>query len=273
MSENFLYITSREYKLMLEANRFQNRAKGVAAFWAMVNCLIEKTPTANDINPGSTDTPKKERLTWYLDTPAQSLNKNNFVLRLREEEEEGETFYKVTLKYRSPDRFISAAPNLECTKAGSKTKFEEDVVPFFSSKFSHSTSIELDKLPLLQTIGDVVKLFPGIKDLKLPQDVRIKTVNGFTAHELVYHPGKFYLGKDNERTKIKCALSFWYLLSKKDRYPLVAEFSFDYDRDEREGFPLTVAQGSKYLFTALQKQSGWLNPDATTKTAYAYSGF
>lgn len=273
MSEKFLHITSREYKLMLATNRFQNRTEGVATFWAMANYLIKKTTTANDINPGSTDGPKRERLTWYLDTPARSLYKNCFVLRVREEEDDGEITYKITLKYRSPDRFISAAQNLDCQLADSKTKFEEDVTPLFSSKFSHSTSVELDTLPQLQTIGDIGELFPGIKDLNVPQDVRIETVNDFVAHELVYHPGVFSLGEDDERTEIKCALSFWYLLSKEDRYPLVAEFSFDYDRPEEQGFPLSVAQGSKQLFSALQKQSGWLNLGGTTKTAYAHSGF
>ncbi len=202
MSKKFLYITSREYKLMLEANRFENEAnskgKGVAAFWEMVKYFIEKISPDHNIKPGSTDTPKKERLTCYLDTPAQALNKNNFVLRLREEEDEGETSYKITLKYRSPDRFISAAQKLKCTKAGSKeSKFEEDVGPLFSSKFSYSTSAKLD-IPKdkIKTIGDVTKLFPGIEDLNIPPDVGIKKVNNFKAHELVYHPGKFYLGKE-----------------------------------------------------------------------------
>ena len=55
-------------------------------------------------------------------------------------------------------------------------------------------------------------------------------------------------------------------------YPLVAEFSFDYDRDKKAGFPVDVCKTAKYIFSSLQKQRDWVDLGGTTKTSFAYSG-
>ena len=35
-------ITSREYKLILNADRFKDRQPGTEAFWELIECLVEK---------------------------------------------------------------------------------------------------------------------------------------------------------------------------------------------------------------------------------------
>jgi len=226
MKTNFKFITSREYKLILNVNRFYNRQQGVVVFWDMTKYLIDKISPGLTFIDQNTKTTTFERQTWYLDTPKHFMNQNGFSLRMRSERNKNKDEYKMTLKYRSPDRFISAAQNLNyigIKRKHSKNKFEEDIVPAFQSKFANSTSIELKK-------QDV----PHIE---------------------------------------KCCLSFWYLLSKEDPFPLVAEFSFDYDQEEKMGFPLLVTQICKDFYIALQKQSGWVDVAGTTKTFYAYNGF
>jgi len=274
MKTNFKFITSREYKLILNVDRFYNRQQGVLVFWDMVKYLLNNiNPRLNFIDQ-NTKTPTFERRTWYLDTPKHFMNQNGFSLRMRSERNKNKSEYKITLKYRSPDRFISAAQNLNYTgvkRKHSKNKFEEDIVPAFQSKFANSTSIELKKqdVPPIKNIKDVRKLFPGIKVLELPDQMKIGTVNNFVAHEKVYHIGRFSI----DDIDVKCCLSFWYLLSKDNSFPLVAEFSFDYDQEEKMGFPLLVTEICKDFYTALQKQSGWMNVAGTTKTFYAYNGF
>lgn len=84
---------------------------------------------------------------------------------------------------------------------------------------------------------------------------------------------KFQFGGPSE---LKAGLSFWYLPGGANSWPLVAEFSFDYDADEGaagdgrlEEYPAATAGGANRLFAALHGQSGWFNPNVTTKTAFA----
>jgi hypothetical protein len=271
-------VTSREYKLMLNTGRFQDREKGIKAFWDVVKYVVNKTRDAHEvkikIKTQDLDELFKERLTWYMDTtPGNDFNAAGWVLRRREEEENGKKKFKTTLKYRSPDHPISASKDLSARANVEKglPKFEEDVVPAFSSKFSHSTSIETEKDDLFKDVSDVAELFPGIMELKLADDTKIQKVNDFTAREIVYHVGNFKVGNGGD--KIKCCFSFWYLTGKEDMYPLAVEFSFDYDRSEEKDFPLHVCEAAKCIFSTLQKQSGWVDIGGTTKTTFAYSGF
>ena len=68
-------------------------------------------------------------------------------------------------------------------------------------------------------------------------------------------------------------MSFWYLVNDTD-WPLISEFSFDYDADDKdesdlEEYSLEVVTGAKGLFTAVQNQTGWLDFTTTTKTGFA----
>lgn len=271
-------ITSREYKLMLNTSRFQDRKKGIKAFWDVVKYVVNKMHDAHEIKlkTQNLEKPFKERLTWYMDTtPGNDFNAAGWVLRMREKEENGKQKFKTTLKYRSPDHFISASKDLSAKANVEKglPKFEEDVVPAFSSKFSHSTSVETEKDDPFKDFGDVAELFPGIMELKLADDIKIHKVNDFTAREVVYRIGNFKVGNGDDNIKVKCCFSFWYLAGKEDMYPLAVEFSFDYDRPEEKDFPLHVCEAAKCIFSTLQKQSGWVDLSGTTKTAFAYSGF
>lgn len=77
---------------------------------------------------------------------------------------------------------------------------------------------------------------------------------------------------------VKVALSHWYLLESEDDYPLVTEFSFDFDASDAgdmhgqylERFPPTVVAGANPLFRDVQNQAGWLSPFGMTKTTYLF---
>lgn len=115
-------------------------------------------------------------------------------------------------------------------------------------------------------------LFPGLSGLNLAADVAVKKVNDFTAAEVVRKLCKFQCGGP---PNIKASLSFWRLLSSDEGWPLVCEFSFDYDAprdggaDKLEQYPAATVEGANRLFKAVQGQAGWVNLSATTKTAFA----
>ncbi|NJO17517.1 MAG: hypothetical protein HC877_17795 [Thioploca sp.] len=103
----------------------------------------------------------------------------------------------------------------------------------------------------------------------------MQIVNDFKAHEIACRLG--YIDFDNGQTKIKAMLNFWYL-DKKDRFPLIVEFSFGYDAltnravpEQLEQFPIEVIEKTYLWFNTLNRQVGWVSQSAMTKTNYAYN--
>jgi len=263
-------VTSREYKLMLNADRFKDRDQGSQVFLGLLDFLIGKEG-GNIIERQNKE---ERRQTSYLDTPESALHQNGFTLRLRKEAK-AEDGFQINLKYRASDRYISAAQDLSSPQAD-KTKFEEDILPPFVSKFSHSSSIKTKTRPDLSSIEKIAVLFPGLEKLNIEGDTAVKTVNDFRANEVVRKLCKFQFG---EPPIIKASLSFWYLTEEENDWPLVGEFSFDYDEldggtgaDSMETYPSQVVEGTNQLFSALQSQAGWMDFNRSTKTAFALEG-
>jgi hypothetical protein len=262
-------VTSREYKLILKSDRFKDRSESSAIFWELVEALIKQE--GGQIHARQNE--EKLRRTWYLDTPNLDLRCHNFNLRVREEKDEKKK-YKVTLKYRGPDRYLSASQDVSSPEEG-ETKFEEDVLPPFISKFSHSTSLKFKNEPDLNQMNDLIKLFPDLEYFALPGHTPLQPVNNFVAREIAHYVGQFNF---DQVPIVKACLNFWYLPSAESDLPQIVEFSFDYDLDKAlledptqlEQFPVPVVTGAYRMFQALQGQTEWLNPDGTTKTAFAY---
>ena len=259
-------VTSREYKLMLNTDRFKDRAEGARIFFNLIKLLIEK-------EGGKTEAQNEEerRKTSYLDTRELALHQSGFALRLRDE---GNKF-QINLKYRASDRYVSAARDLS-SPVVHEPKFEEDILPPFTSKFSHSCSIKTTEPPDLGDMQKVVSLFPGLAGLGIDMDSAVKTVNGFTALEVVL---KFCKFRFDDSPKMKASLSFWYQ-EDESGWPMVAEFSFDYDEkkpdgapaDRLEDYPSQAVEKANRFFSALQQQTSWLDFNGTTKTAFAIEG-
>lgn len=254
-------VTSREYKVMLNSHRFKDKHQGAEEFQELIAFLIAKeggTVIERQDN-------EERRQTSYLDTPQFALRQYGFSLRLREEA----NGFQLNLKYRDADRYISASKDLSASTEG-KIKFEEDILPPFTSKFSHSNSIKSTKRPQLNTIKEITSLFPGLKDLDIDEDTPVTTAKNFKALEVTRKLCKFQF----ETPEIlKASLSFWYLLNETN-WPLVAEFSFDYEATkqvdgELELYSPGAVEGASDFFRSLLNQTGWLEPISTTKTAFA----
>lgn len=143
-------INSREYKVMPNEMGFTERKAGTKACFKE---LEELAKSAGIQSEGSPDL-RERRSILFLDTYDQSLRYSGFVLRKREDEKDGAT--ELTLKYRSPDRYLAAPINLV-----GREKFEEDIGAPFHSRFSHSGTVPIGKKKGLESLGKVAKLFPG----------------------------------------------------------------------------------------------------------------
>jgi hypothetical protein len=239
-------VTSREYKLMLNVDRFRDRGQASQEFFGLLGFLVGREGGSVEDEQDEEET----RQTYYLDTPELALHQQGYALRLREKNDDAEGF-QVNLKYRDPDRYVSATHDLSSPR-GDKTKFEEDILPPFASRFSHSTSVASDTLPEMGSMEKVIDLFPGLRDLGIDGDTAVKTVNDFEALEVVRRLCKFEFGGP---PTIKASLSFWYLPGGANGWSLVGEFSFDYDalddgaNDETlESYPWEVTQGGSAAF-------------------------
>jgi hypothetical protein len=281
MSGSNLPIKSREYKMMLNVDRFNPRIDGCNRFIKLVSFLIKEkfggtiTPQSGQLIPVKELVVTKEihRKVSYLDTPDLTLRQQGFSLRLRDNQlitptsNPPDKKLQLTLKYRSSDRYLSAAQDI----SGSSPKLEEDIAPPFMSKFSHSGSIKENEFPPLQTIGQIVEFFPELSLLHIPANTPVEPINGFIAHEVVL---EYSIFKFEEQTKIEPSLSFWYFLDDKDELPLVGEFSFAYklastSDTELEKSPASTVEKVFRLFNSLQNHPGWFNFNLLNKTAFA----
>ena len=123
-------INSREFKLMLNTTAFINRNEGIKKLSDILQFQLKNQNGEFEEN----DIEEKNRLTRYLDTSRYDLDAKKFLFRVREEKETNE--YNVTLKCRHPDRYVSALYDLSSSMKNMKTKFEEDIITPFVSKFS-----------------------------------------------------------------------------------------------------------------------------------------
>lgn len=257
-------VTSREYKLMLNVDRFRNRQTGCEEFLTMLESLVKKVQG----KIAEKQTKEEQRRTSYLDTRDLALYQNGFAVRVREEAN-GNNKVELNLKYGGADRYLAAAQDVSSPKSDKK-KFEEDILPPFVSKFSRSTTIESNTVPTVATVGQLLTLFPGLKPVLGDKNTPIKTVNGFKASEIVRKLCKIDFG---EKPLVKASLSFWYFEGHEAEYPIVGEFSFDYDatngNNSIELYASKVVERANRLFKALQKQEGWLSFATTTKTDFA----
>jgi uncharacterized protein YjbK len=262
-------VTSREYKLMLNVDRFRNRQNGCEEFFKLLESLVKKVGGAID----EKQTKEEKRQTSYLDTRDLALYQNGFAVRVREEGN-GNNKVELNLKYRGADRYLAAAQDVS-SPTPDKEKFEEDILPPFVSKFSRSTSVESKTVPPIATVGHLLTFFPGLQPVLGDKDKPIKTVNGFKASEIVRKLCKIDFGG---KPLVKASLSFWYFEGHEAEYPLVAEFSFDYDATNSDGtqnndtielYASEVVERANRLFKALQKQEGWRSFTTTTKTDFA----
>ncbi len=99
-------IKSREYKLLLNVDRFVDRVAGYNAVLALTEHLLRVIGGEGKDAVEPQNDAEKVRKTSYLDTKDMALSQRSLALRVRREND-GKT--QLNLKFRSPDRYLSAA--------------------------------------------------------------------------------------------------------------------------------------------------------------------
>lgn len=254
-------VGSREYKLMLDPALFagSSPATAVSQFWNDLEPLIE-----NNLSRTATGTfaLTKSRTVRFYDTPLTCvLNNHSYSFRERVENSARE----VTLKFRSPDRYISQYEDLSGTETDASTKFEEDISAPFASKYSNSTTQGISDTKNLNKMDDPIRLYPGLLSYGFDDTEAIAIVGNLTVEESVYEGTEVDLGNENGAF----SLTLWYK-SGITTVPVIAEISFKH-KDAAEDYSQNVVTRSKTLFELMQTMSGWLSPSSLTKTAYVYS--
>jgi len=255
-------VTSREYKLMLDASLFTgtNPLTAVTQYWSALGNLID-----NDLerDRSGSFSLAKDRTVMVYDTAGSCLLYNNSLI-FRERVEDGDR--EVTLKYRSLDRYKAGHQDMDGTSSDAETKFEQDLGAPYTSKFSHSTTQGISDSKNLNKLDDPIGLYPDhMEQYNFDPDTAIVKVGGLTIYEKVYKGTSVDLGnKDGE-----FSLTLWYT-SSTSTTPAVAEISFKY-KDADEDFTENVVTRAKKLFELMQTLSTWNNPNSTTKTAFIYN--
>lgn len=249
-------LDSREFKVMLEPSLFSGDSAPQMLEFLQDEILRRFPMQAEDTE---LDELRRERTVQYLDTPGScELRASGYTLRDRREDDERE----VTLKFRSPERYLASAGDVEASDDDADTKFEEDIKPGYASVFSRSTDVPLDFDDRVTALGDAAELYPVLDDLDTATDT-LEPVGGLTIHERTYGRLKYDLGE----FKAKMDVTLWYI--DPDAEPVVAELSFKYEEDE-DDFDVPSVQNGLRLFQVIQGLQQWRAEKSRTKTSFAY---
>jgi hypothetical protein len=259
---------------MLKAKKFTDRDKAIKKkVIPAIKSQIQKQGEGGNFKE---DIDEKECRVWYLDTKRHELNRNhNFFLRIREERNR----YDITLKCRHPDRYISASYDLSHPSKRSRlkfkdSKFEEDITTPFQSKFSSQAKFEDHKNPELNTLQDILSIYPELTSLRIPPGEKLKKVNKFEAVEISYKLGDIVFADGN---KVVSEMSMWFT-PDKNKNPVIVELDFDCnakgiaesDQISLEEFEPSLIKNLNNLYSSLQRESIVDLAISRTKTEFAY---
>lgn len=259
-------VTSREYKLLLypQLFSFSSEANAAQALGNQVEAVISNTVQRRV--RGSFSLQKTRRIQFF-DTPNECfLKQNNYVFRERVEQGASE----VTLKFRSPDRFISCHENLQSSTYGAETKLEEDISANayinFKSVYGHSTKVPNQRR--INRINDVYYHFPDFeRRYPIYSRTPLTAVNSTPIYERVYQGMEIDLGSIDA----KISLTLWYSQSPSGQQsPVIAELSFKY-KDANIGYTRKVVNRAKKSFDALRTLTTWVSPNSQTKTGWIFA--
>ena len=106
-------VVSREYKVMLKAEKFGGTPKQLLGnsrrLWADFLHAVESIVLETE---GTLDKLEKQRLIVFLDSPGQHLRSGGYIFRVRRALDGDKA--EVTLKFRHPDRYVAEGRQIKC---------------------------------------------------------------------------------------------------------------------------------------------------------------
>jgi hypothetical protein len=268
-----LQPSSREYKILLKAERFVSAEEGCELFWQ----LVEKVSTDFGLKTKAYRKEKPDREICFFDTVENDLYRQGFILRLRAEEitrkSENEMLpglseAELTLKFRAPE--LESVQNALIEPASSlnaEYSCEEDLVVKGGAAviiFSASSKIPgLKRVPA--AVEDLFQFFPGMARLGLSAQSKLAMVNNVCIVEKRIQRGAIYFGDK----KTKTIFSIWY--EKGEKKPFVAEFSFKVDLDSKNrARRIELLEKINSFFVELARRGKFFVNTEKTKTASVY---
>ncbi len=259
-------VTSREYKLMLDASQFSyaSEASNVASLISAADSAIEAA-IARSVT-GSASLSKQREVRFYDTLYSCTLNNMGYIFRERRENGDSE----VTLKYRGPDRYIADFEDLSSSTSGAETKLEADIgansTTPFKVVYSHSTTAPNTRT--INEMADVNAHFDGFDaDYGLSDNLPLSLVGNLVIQERVYKGVIIDLGSIDAEISV----TLWYQGTPSgSQAPLVAEISFKY-ADSTADYTGKVVNRAKGAFDALRGLTNWVDTDSMTKTAFVYA--
>jgi hypothetical protein len=278
-------VTSREYKVMLRAKRFDGSKKDTFAaaesFRDAFARAIMKSVVSNEGDPlaGGKFEPledEKQVTVQFFDTKDRRLRKSNFVFRQRQPVTGGPL--ELTLKRRHPDRFFVSG-----SETGRKTKFEEDIKATQAHDFIslHSLSGKVKEVAAdteFKSLKDIRGFFKPLKKQlgnTYNRSEKLLRVCNFIAIQTVLEGVVLPI---SDQIRAECALIVWHQKGGDAESPAVVEFSFRHRDKElgskQEPFTAEMAKRCFDVLQALRDEDSpvakWVNLKGPTKTAYAY---
>jgi hypothetical protein len=257
-------LSSRECKVLLLPEMFEDYEAGAQSFWAIVEKVSKSRGLEAGLSKNNLDITNREVI--FIDTPDFILYKSGYILRRRAED----AIFNYTFKYRNADPLTSADAKVSPAEGiKGKTTFEEDVVVKTASLehvFSKSGKADL-KSETEMTAAGFIKVFPGLAQFNLKPQTALKAVNGIFISELTFDYGNIYFTPE---TKAKTGFTVWYL--KGSSKPLIAEFSYKYkigDNTPAGDINLIHHASDKFLTSLRANIKPWL-ADGQTKTGLIY---
>ncbi len=250
---------------MLKTSEFayNTEAADVDAFLDDAELAIE---AAISRNVSGSESLTKVRDVMFYDTDG-SCQLRELGYSFRERIDNGDS--EVTLKFRSPDRYIADFEDLSASSGQAETKLEADVgissTETFKVVYGHST-----KAPNTRTINnmeDINVSFPGFdSDYGFSNSTALDLVGNLTVREHVYKGVMIDLGQHDAEISV----TLWYNGAPSgSQVPLVVEVSFKYE-DSSADYTKAVVNRARDAFFALQSLSAWTDPASKTKTAFVY---
>ncbi|MBJ9952009.1 MULTISPECIES: hypothetical protein [unclassified Acinetobacter] len=259
-------VTSREYKLLLQADKFSyaNESADVNTYMQQAKNIIAQQ--INRTVSGSMVLDKQRQIRFY-DSPSSCLL-NNMGYSFRERIENGAS--EVTLKFRSFDHYLSNFADLSSPTTGAKTKLEDDITQTATQGFLVGSS-KSTTVPNTRTINkflDIHTHFPKFKEtFGISDNQVLSQVGGLTIYERSYRGVSIDLGEFDADVD----MSLWYTqVPSTGLKPAVVEVSFKY-QDPNANYTNKVVQRAAISFSALKSLSNYNAPSSTqTKTQFVY---
>lgn len=273
-------IAAREYKVMLDPERFQSGSKKVARLWRSIRGIAR----AMKVGSAGRFHQRERRSIRFLDTSGRTLEALELILRERKVAGKRPEY---TLKCRSPDRYIAAGFDTSAAaRIEAEDKFEEHIGAPFRSRYSRSTTARWKPKRAKArkgkrqrgangkgengTIGGFAELFPALGRLErhgetVRPDTPLRQTSRWDIREEVVKGPRLTFGRGKEKLAATVALILWH--EGTSGSIRCAELSFRVGCAKR-GMAGADAASIRAFFARVQELD-WCLPESPTKTSLA----